>query len=79
MKKLNHKRLAEGEATGHFHGADEGTLYDMGNDVKLLDAPDGSEITHQEHNPVKLPPGKFVTGIVREYDHADEEARKVID
>jgi hypothetical protein len=76
-KKLPHTRLAEGEATGHFHSASgEGVaLYDD----FTLDAPHGAEVTHQEHLPVTLPPGQYTRLIVREYDHFAEEARNVVD
>jgi len=82
MKKLNHTRLAEGEATGHFHEAvgDNVELYDLGNsDVLVLQAPKGADVTHQEHNTITLPPGSYDRSIVREYDHAAEEARNVVD
>jgi len=82
VKKLDHKRLAEGEATGHFHAAvaEDAVLYgdDTGTPL-LLDAPSGSDVTHQEHGTITLPPGQYDRSIVQEYDHAQEEAREVID
>jgi len=82
MKKLDHNRLAEGEVTGHFHeavGHDVSVLSADGTTPAVLDAPNGAEVTHQEHNTVKIPPGQFDRGIVKEYDHAEEEAREVQD
>jgi len=72
--------LAEGEHTGHFHDArGEGVaVYDLG-DTMLLDAPNGSRIVHQEHNPFEIPAGRYERRIVREYDHFAEEARDVRD
>lgn len=82
MNQLPHKRLAEGEATGHFHAAvaDDATLYgDDSNQPALLSAPSGSQVTHQEHGVVTLPPGDYDVRIVQEYDYAAEEARGVMD
>jgi len=78
-KKLPHRRLAEGEVTGHFHQASAGTLWDYGDGLMVLDAPKGATVTHQEHGPVALPPGKYERRIVLEYDHFAEEARQVRD
>ena len=76
-KKLPHTRLAEGEVTGHYHEAvGEGcVLYDDW----TLDAPKGCEVTHQEHDVIKIPEGEYERSIVQEFDHAEEEAREVID
>lgn len=79
-KKLPHHRLAEGEVTGHYHEATGPgvSLLDYGDRI-VLNAPQGSTITHQEHAPLELPPGKYERSIVREYDHFAEEARNVLD
>lgn len=76
-KKLERAILAEGEHTGHFHEAHGGgvAFYDDG----VLEAPQGAEVTHQEHAPVTLPPGNYVRSIVKEYDHFLEESRNVAD
>ena len=79
-KVLKHTRLAEGEATGHYHEA-------VGEDVELivvgdtwyLSAPNGAEVTHQEHDTITVPPGTYERRIVQEYDHFTEEARDVVD
>ena len=72
--------VAYGEVTGHCHevigdGVEvferEGTLY--------VSAPNGGTIQHEEHKPITLPPGNYEIGIVREYDHFAEEARRVVD
>jgi hypothetical protein len=72
--------LAEGEATGHKHVAEaedvrlflhEGALY--------MRAPNGTSVVHEEHKVLEIPPGDYLIGIVREYDHFAEEARSVID
>ena len=73
--------LAEGEATGHFHAIAEvegvecvekdGMFYIRVNKEKT--------VTHEEHNPVTIPPGVYRVRKVREYDHFAEEARAVED
>ena len=80
MKKLNHKRLAEGEVTGHYHAAtaESATLYGD-DDAMLLDAPDGTDVTHQEHATVSIPPGEYDRLIVQEFDPFEEEVRSVLD
>jgi hypothetical protein len=82
MKRLNHKRVAEGEVTGHCHEAvdKDAVLYGDSNDVPVrLNAPSGSDIKHQEHGQVRLPPGDYGISRVKEWDHAAEEAREVIE
>lgn len=80
MKKLNHKRLAEGEVTGHVHEATakSATLYDDSGSI-VLDAPRGTSVTHQEHKTVKVPPGQYDRLIVQEYDPWEKEIRDVRD
>ena len=80
-KKLDHRKLAFSEATGHFHLAESetATLWDVGGGVLVLDAPDGTDVTHQEHKTISLPPGQYDRTIVREWDHFLEEAREVRD
>lgn len=80
-KRLDHKRLAEGETTGHFHAAtaEDAAVFDLGDGVLVLEAPSGTDVEHQEHGTVALPPGLYDRHIVREYDHAAEEARQVVD
>lgn len=76
-KKLDRAILAHGEHTGHFHEAHGGgvAFFDDG----VLEAPQGAEVTHQEHAPVVIPPGEYVRSIVQEYSHFEEEARNVAD
>lgn len=72
------KVLAEGEATGHAHRATTGRVIRSGGRVTLENAI-ADTITHEEHKPIVIPPGKYERLIVREYDHAAEEARAVRD
>lgn len=79
-KRKSNNHLAEGEATGHYHAATAGDAvvweYDGG---LILEAPSGTEVTHQEHGTVLVPPGVYDRSIVLEYDHFSEEAREVVD
>lgn len=79
-KKLDHRKLALGEVTGHFHlaASETASLWDC-DGTMVLDAPDGTDVTHQEHHTISLPPGQYERRIVREYDHWAEEAREVLD
>lgn len=80
MKKLNHRKLAEGEHTGHYHLATARTaaLYDDNSQI-VLDAPSGTKVTHQEHGTITVPPGQYDRLIVREFDPFEEEIREVRD
>ena len=90
----NNPILAFGEVTGHLHQIHmkdmleeaEVTLHmgyyrEAGKDV-----PDGFEVrekpvtlTHEEHNPLDIPPGKYVVRIIREFDHIAGRSTYVAD
>ena len=79
MKKTGKTKqvvVAEGEATGHFHAV-------RGVDVEYkqgkLFAPEGGEITHQEHGKFQIDAGKHVVTGVVEYDPIMEATRRVMD
>ena len=86
--------LAFGEATGHKHQISLKELTDnagvnlrMGWSGKAgVDVPEGFEVTgeivtlkHEEHNPIELPPGKYIVKIVREFDHITRRTGYVAD
>ena len=86
--------LAFGEATGHKHQISLKELTNnAGVDLRMgwsgtagVDVPDGFEVTcevvtlrHEEHNPIELPPGKYVVKIVREFDHITRRTGYVAD
>ena len=86
--------LAFGEVTGHKHqihmkdmlDAAEVTLHMGYNRFAGVDVPDAFEVrettvtlTHEEHKPVIIPPGKYVVRIVREFDHIAGRSRYVAD
>ena len=86
--------LAFGEATGHKHQISLKELTDSaGVDLQMgwsgvagTDVPAAFEVTgevvtlkHEEHNPIEIPPGKYVVKIVREFDHITRRAGYVAD
>lgn len=81
MKKLEHNHLAEGETTGHFHAAEGGgvALYEKDADTLVLEAPEGCDLTHQEHKTLAVPPGTYERYGVQERDHIAEQTRRVRD
>ena len=80
-KKLNHLILAKGEVTGHCHEitSGEAELYDHEGTLFLKVKSDEAILTHQEHGVITLPKGNYKIGIVREFDHFSEEAKRVQD
>lgn len=72
--------LREGEATGHAHRATgEGVQLFLHGDTLYMRVPSGTEVVHEEHQAITLPPGLYEIGAVREYDHFAEETRPVFD
>ena len=90
----NNPILAFGEATGHIHQIRmkdmlekaEVTLHMSRFRTGGEDTPEGFEVreetvtlTHEEHNPIDVPPGKYIVRIVREFDHIAGRSRYVAD
>ena len=90
----NNPVLAFGEVTGHKHqihmkdmlNKAEVTLHMGYRGEAGVDVPDAFEVseetvvlTHEEHNPIELPPGKYIVKIVREFDHIAGRSRYVAD
>lgn len=80
-KAVETRVLAEGEATGHMHVAEaEDVRLFLHDGVLYMRVPAaGTRIVHEEHHALDVPPGDYVIGIIREYDHFAEAARPVID
>ena len=89
-----HAIVAFGEVTGHKHqvnmkdmAEEAGVTLSMGYNRKAgVDVPEGIQvliepviITHEEHKPVKLPPGYYIVNIVQEFDHIAGRSRNVAD
>lgn len=72
--------LAEGEATGHAHVVTdvECEAYTLA-DALFIKCRKPVTVVHEEHKSVTIDSGIWQISIVREYDHFQEEARKVID
>lgn len=79
--KLDHVTLAKGEATGHHHTITQGKaeIIEVGEKWYLRVLSEEAILTHQEHKEITIPKGEYEIGIVQEYDHFAEEARKAID
>lgn len=56
--KKNGNIILEGEATGHAHRINFGSVYDY-NGSLYLDATDTATITHEEHGTIPLEEGKY--------------------
>jgi len=90
----NNPVLAFGEVTGHKHQIHMKDMLDKA-EVTLhmgyrgeagIDVPEAFEVceetvilTHEEHNPIELPPGKYMVRIVQEFDHITGRSRYVAD
>jgi hypothetical protein len=61
--------LAAGEATGHHHRVKESgaRMVMRGMEMYLRVPKSGATITHEEHDPIKLPAGSYKVGGQREY------------
>jgi hypothetical protein len=71
--------LADGESTGHAHTVQD-EIEMMISDAGMFVASETPfTITHEEHKPITVPPGKYEVKRVQEYDHFKEEARQVAD
>ena len=67
-----HAIVAFGEVTGHKHQVNMKDMakeagVDVPDSFAVIDAP--VTITHEEHDPIDLPPGYYMVRIVREFDH----------
>lgn len=76
-KKRKDRTLALGEATGHHHTLTKGEVYGSMDGVQWIVLDEETELTHQEHDILVIPPGVHEVIIQREY--APEEIRRVID
>ena len=80
MKKLNKPVLAEGEVTGHVHVL-QGNIdvFETDSGTREFNLSSSTELIHEEHKPVTIPTGNYVSGKVQEFDHYLEESRAVKD
>lgn len=80
-KRLPHKIIRSGEATGHHHAltANDTVVFETAEGLRFARIPTGSALTHQEHAVQIIAAGDYESGGCREFDHLAEEARAVID
>ena len=80
MEVKKHKRVGEGEVTGHVHQVLADDAYVVGEeDERELIAPSGTAVTHEEHKTIELPASKYRVYGQQEIDPDTEEARAVQD
>lgn len=74
------KIVAEGEVTGHMHRVlgDANVVVDKDGNL-FVDAPNGADVTHDEHNTVSVGPGQYKIRIVQEYDPLEDTIQEVRD
>lgn len=79
-KQLESRALREGEHTGHSHAAvSDDVLLFIQDGVLFMRAPSGTEIVHEEHHSVTVPPGDYRIGAVREFDYLANMSRAIMD
>jgi len=83
LKKSKDSTLAYGEVTGHIHQLSGGE-FDLRIDKKNpanrhLKVVTPVLLRHQEHLPILLPPGEYITRIQKEYDPFEKKIREVQD
>jgi hypothetical protein len=82
-KKIERKErgyvLADGETTGHAHVIEDEIEMVEKDGVLYIGCKTDVIIKHEEHKHITIPAGNYQIGIVAEYDHFLEEARKVMD
>jgi len=79
MKTKKHKRIGEGEVTGHVHLVTAKDAFVVGEGgVRELKNPNTTNITHKEHKTISVT-GDRAVGTQREIDPDTEEARAVRD
>lgn len=69
--------LAYGEVTGHKHQLDLGDMFETKDGKLYFKLPENGKLSHEEHNTIVLPPGKYEVRRQREY--SPEMVRPVAD
>lgn len=77
--KIENRKLAEGEHTGHAHKLSKSDVFELENGLREFVVENEDVLTHEEHKQIVIPPGKYLSGKVLEYDHFEEESREVKD
>jgi hypothetical protein len=69
--------IVAGEATGHAHRLQAGTMQDAPNGALYLDITQTTQVVHAEHEPLSLEPGLWL--VVRQREYQAEAIRPVVD
>jgi hypothetical protein len=78
LRALDHKTLAEGEATGHAHVLDgEAQLMaDHAGEI-FFEVTESTPLVHEEHDTIVIPEGMY--RVVRQREFDGEQIRRVYD
>lgn len=80
MKKLKEAILAEGEVTGHAHRlGSKVEVFETDEKTRIFDLTTPDTVKHEEHKEIELPVDNYESDKVIEFDHFENEARKVQD
>jgi len=78
VRKLEEDIIVMGEATGHAHRIQNGTLFLSGSTM-YLQADAGATLVHEEHAPIELDPGIYEVVRQREFDPITQRDPWVVD
>lgn len=69
--------IVAGEATGHAHRLQAGTILEALDGALYLDVTQVTQVVHEEHGPITLDPGLWL--VVRQREYSPEAIRTVLD
>lgn len=69
--------IVAGEATGHAHRLQAGTILEAPDGALYLDITQTTQVVHEEHGPITLAPGLWL--VVRQREYHPEAIRTVAD
>jgi hypothetical protein len=69
--------IVMGEATGHAHRLQAGTILEAPDGTLYLDIPQTTQVVHEEHGPITLEPGCWQ--VIRQREYQPEAIRTVAD
>lgn len=78
VMKLETDIIVMGEATGHAHRIEHGTLFRSGSTM-FIQADAGAVLVHEEHAPIELEPGIYEVVRQREFDPITQRDPWVVD
>ena len=80
MKKLEKSILAHGESGNTHCLTADVDIFELEDGTREFELEKETDLTHEEHKTISLPGSTaFHSGIVREWDFFEQEARKVED